>query len=628
MCGIAGIFALNSSHRNKLSTIAAATKAIAHRGPDAEGIFSDEHIALGHRRLSILDLSEKAGQPMQDPSGNYVIVFNGEIFNYTELKSQYFDPGHRWRSDSDTELLLELFMKFGKGCLSMLHGFFALAIYDRKDQVLFMARDRFGKKPLYFYHKPGEYFAFASELGSIMQIGIPRELDLVSLSQYFHFNYIPEPASIFKNVEKLPAGFYLTITSSQLERLPYYELHVQNESILTYDHSKDRLIKLLDKSVQDRMVSDVPLGAFLSGGIDSSVVVALASRFTNQLKTFSIGYTDNPFFDETHHAELVARKFNTEHTVFKLSTQDIENEIENVLNSFSEPFADSSAIPLYILSKQTRKHVTVALSGDGGDEIFAGYNKHKAELSTRRTAFLQPLGQVLSPAIRLLPASRNTSVSNKIRQVQKYLKGLSLSSQDRYWEWAGMLSDKKTFDLCQLNSTAIHDYETRRKDILARYMHSDTLQDFLRTDVSLVLQSDMLVKVDRMSMANGLEVRSPFLDDRVVEFAMGLPDDFKVKGGMGKRIVQDAFRNILPAEIYNRPKKGFEVPLLDWFKSSWRSRIENEYLSEQFICDQGIFDPESTSTVKKRLFSNNPGDAPATAWALIVFQHWWKRFLQ
>jgi asparagine synthase (glutamine-hydrolysing) len=356
-------------------------------------------------------------------------------------------------------------------------------------------------------------------------------------------------------------------------------------------------------------------------------VVALASRHTSNLKTFSIGYTDNPFFDETRYAESVAKKFGTAHSVFRLSTEDIESEVESVLNLLSEPFADSSAIPLYILSKRTKQQVTVALSGDGGDEIFAGYNKHKAEYAIRRHSWLNPLANVILPVINTFPGSRNSWSANKIRQAQKYLSGLKMSPTDRYWNWAGFISDNVTFSLCSLSAEEQFEYLSRRIEILKGYQQTDALLDYLKTDIQLVLQGDMLVKVDRMSMANSLEVRSPFLDHRVVEFALSLPDRYKIKGTMGKRIVQDAFRNVLPAEIYDRPKKGFEVPLLSWFRGSWRNRIEKEYLSDELIIAQGLFQPDSVRSLKDKLFSSAPGDSVASTWALIVFQYWWKKYL-
>ncbi|MCF8221121.1 MAG: asparagine synthase (glutamine-hydrolyzing) [Cryomorphaceae bacterium] len=625
MCGIAGCFHSGNAQIDQ-PVIQRATERIKHRGPDAFGFFQDEHIALGHRRLSILDISEKGAQPMIDRSGNYVIVFNGEIFNYRELRNTYFPSDHPWRSDSDTELLLDLYLTKGPEALNLLRGFFAFALYSKSDCSLFLARDRFGKKPLYYHEGENGMFSFASELGALMEFGVNRSIDKSSMAQYFHFNYIPEPYSIYQEVHKLPAGHFMEVKKSSSTIHCYYQLPSCNVEVDTNYHSAQQKLKyLLDEAVQERMISDVPLGAFLSGGIDSSVVVALASRYHSNLKTYSIGYTDNPFFDETRYAESVAKKFGTDHSVFRLSTSDIEEQIDSVLNSLSEPFADFSAIPLHILSQKTKAHVTVALSGDGGEELVAGYNKHKAEYALRQQARLRPLAKLLNPAFRLLPSSRNSCTANKFRQLQKYVGGLTLSPADRYWSWAGILSDEEVFQLATLTDPEYQEYDVRRRNILKSYRRTDNMSDYLRTDIQLVLQSDMLVKVDRMSMAHGLEVRSPFLDHRIVEFALSLPDRYRISGTMGKRIVQDAFKNILPAEIYNRPKKGFEVPLLSWFRGSWKNRIENDYLSDDFIKEQGLFDVESIQRIRRKLFSVDPGDSVATTWALIVFQHWWKR---
>jgi asparagine synthase (glutamine-hydrolysing) len=627
MCGIVGFLHQREAQIGHL-LIQRATDQIRHRGPDAAGFYQDEYVALGHRRLSILDLSDNGAQPMSDSSGNYVIVFNGEIFNYRELRKTYFSDDYPWRSDSDTELLLELYIKKGSEVLNLLRGFFAFAVYSKSDRSLFLARDRFGKKPLYYSQEKEGCFSFASELSALMELGFPKELDKVSLAQYFHFNYVPEPYSIFKGVHKLPAGHFLEVSRAGISTHCYYKLPKVSPAVIPdYPTTQQKLVQLLDEAVQDRMISDVPLGAFLSGGIDSSVVVALASRHTSNLKTFSIGYTDNPFFDETRFAESVAKKFKTEHSVFRLSTYDIESEVESVLNALSEPFADSSAIPLYILSKQTKQHVTVALSGDGGDELFAGYNKHKAEYAIRRQSWFKPLANRLLPVFNTLPGSRNSWSANKIRQAHKYLSGFVMSPSDRYWNWAGFISDEGVSRLCKLSAKEKLEYISRRSNILNEYHQTDTMLDYLKTDIQLVLQSDMLVKVDRMSMANGLEVRSPFLDHRVVEFALSLPDRYKIKGTMGKRIVQDAFRSVLPHEIYSRPKKGFEVPLLSWFRGSWRSRIEREYLSDKCIQDQGLFDLRCIQEQRHKLFSTHPGDAAPTIWGLVVFQYWYRRFM-
>ena len=626
MCGIAGIFTLNSSHKNKLSNIAAAIKAIAYRGPDAEGIFTDEHIALGHRRLRILDTTDNARQPMSTSDGKLIICFNGEIFNYKELKTRYFPEKADWISQSDTELFLYLYAQLGAACFSLLEGFFAAAFYHVDEQKLVLVRDRFGKKPLYYINQPDQYLAFASEINALHAYRIPLALDNVSLRQYLHFNYIPEPNSIYREVHKLAPGTFLEVSRSKQRTSTYYTLDFQRTHWSgTYDQAMVRLESLLDHAVQQRLISDVPLGAFLSGGIDSSVVVALASRHVKRMHTFSIGYADQPFFDETHYAQLVAKRFQTDHHVFSLRSTDFLEHLDPMLDNLTEPFADSSALPLYILCKKTRPHVTVALSGDGGDEVFAGYNKHVAEWRVRAGSLLSPLIKVGHPLWRLLPKSRNGFLSNKIRQLDRYAAGSKMSDSERYWSWAGFLSDSETLDYLSATSSETADYSSRKSEILQPIGFGEGLNDFLATDMRLVLLSDMLVKVDRMSMANGLEVRSPLLDHRVVDFAFSLPTNYKLGQGLSKRILQDTFRKELPVELYNRPKKGFEIPLLGWFRNELRARIEHDWLDEDFVMEQGIFNREAIRILKQRLFSSNPGDAHATVWALIVFQSWWRR---
>ena len=349
---------------------------------------------------------------MSDPSGRYTITFNGEIFNYQELREKYFPDKGDWHSQSDTEVLLHLFIKLKENCLPLLSGFFAFAIYDNQQQELFLARDRFGKKPIN-YIKNENYFAFASELKALMAYDIPKKLNYTSLVQYLQLNYIPSPFSILEDVRKLEAGHYLFISKNIFEIKPYYELKwTHTDRSISYDQACSKLEILMDDSVRKRLISDVPLGAFLSGGIDSSVVVALASQHTKHLNTFSIGYADNPFFDETYYANLVAKRYQTNHTVFSLSNHHFLEHIDNILSYIDEPFADSSAIPEYILSFYTRKHVTVALSGDGGDEVFAGYNKHAAELRIREKNFLNGLVKAGQPLWKI--SSRNREIKRAL----------------------------------------------------------------------------------------------------------------------------------------------------------------------------------------------------------------------
>jgi asparagine synthase (glutamine-hydrolysing) len=629
MCGITGILSFTESGEKHLSNLAAANNKMLKRGPDGGALFMDGPVGLAHRRLSIIDTSDNASQPMKDPSGQYTISFNGEIFNYQELREKYFPDKGDWHSQSDTEVLLHLFIKLREKCLPLLSGFFAFAIYDNQRQELFVARDRFGKKPVHYF-RDENYFAFASELKALMAYNIPKKLNYTSLVQYLQLNYIPQPFSILENVRKLEAGHYLFISKDIFEIRPYYELKwTHTDHPISYGQACSRLEILMDDSVRKRLISDVPLGAFLSGGIDSSVVVALASQHTRHLNTFSIGYADNPFFDETRYANLVAKRYQTNHTVFSLTNRHFLEHINDILSYIDEPFADSSAIPEYILSLYTRKHVTVALSGDGGDEVFAGYNKHAAELRIREKNFLNGLVKAGAPLWKMLPQSRNKKSTNFFRQLSRFAEGGKLDVKERYWRWAGFLTEQQALGLLtrgaqqKINLAAL---DNQKKDILQNLKDAESLEDLLATDISLVLLSDMLVKVDLMSMANSLEVRSPFLDHEVVDFAFSLPTCYKIDKSMKKKIVQDAFRKYLPAELYNRPKHGFEIPLLDWFRKELRSMITDELLNDKLIAEQQVFDTRSVQQLKTKLFSNNPGDAHATIWALMVFQSWWKNY--
>ena len=629
MCGITGILSFSELGSRHLLKGETANNKLLRRGPDGGAFFKHDLVGLGHRRLSIIDTSENAYQPMSDPSARYTITFNGEIFNYQELREKYFPDKGDWRSQSDTEVLLHLFIKLRENCLPLLSGFFAFAIYDNQLQTLFLARDRFGKKPIH-YVKNENYFAFASELKALMAYDIPKKINYTSLVQYLQFNYIPQPSSILEDVKKLEAGHYLFISKNNFETSPYYELKwTHTDGSISYSEACSRLEVLMDDSVRKRLISDVPLGAFLSGGIDSSVVVALASRHTKHLNTFSIGYADNPFFDETYYANLVAKRYQTNHTIFSLSNHHFLEHIDNILSYIDEPFADSSAIPEYILSFYTRKHVTVALSGDGGDEVFAGYNKHAAELRIREKNFLNSLVKAGQPIWKLLPQSRNKKSTNFFRQLSRFAEGAKLDVKERYWRWAGFLTEQQAWNLLtpgaqtKIDSNA---FSNQKRDLLQYLKDGDSLEDLLATDIGLVLLSDMLVKVDLMSMANSLEVRSPFLDHEVVDFAFSLPTCYKIDQNMKKKIVQDAFRNYLPVELYNRPKHGFEIPLLDWFRKELRSMITDDLLNDKFVAEQGIFDTKSVQQLKTKLFSNNPGDTHATVWALLVFQRWWRNY--
>ena len=630
MCGITGIFSFNLVGKFNKIHITAATQALARRGPDFQDVYSDEWVGLGHRRLSIIDTREIANQPMWDDSRRYAIIFNGEIFNFRELRRTLESKGVTFFSESDTEVLLKLYILEKENCLPQLNGFFAFCIYDIREQSFFIARDRYGIKPL-LYLFDDDKFLFASEMKSILSYGIGKTLDFASLYTYLQLNYIPAPDTIFTAVKKLMPGHYLKVRNKQLALASYYEIpfHRDPQRELPYDQAKEKLKELLEASVARRLVADVPLGTFLSGGIDSSVITALASKHKTDLHTFSIGFKDEPFFDETRFARLVAKKLNTQHTVFSLTNDDLYAHVHSILDYIDEPFADSSAIAVYILSKETRKFATVALSGDGADELLAGYNKHAAFNRAIHNGWTENLVSALYPVWKAFPGSRNNPFSNKFRQLQRFAEGMKMDSQDRYWHWAGYADESsslKLFHQTSIEKLERQVYENRKSIVLKRIPAKETINDVLITDMNLVLPNDMLAKVDLMSMAHGLEVRVPFLDVEVVNYIFSLPADYKIRSSMRKIILQDAFRDILPAELYNRSKKGFEVPLLKWFRREMKSLIMDDLLSEKFILGQGIFNYPEIDKLKKQLFSSNPMDVHARIWGLVVFQWWWRKY--
>ena len=628
MCGIAGVIAFNEKGKQYLSKIGVATASLNKRGPDGEGFYKHDKVALGHRRLSIIDTSSAASQPFTDASGRYTIVFNGEIFNYQTIRKQLENKGVHFKSHSDTEVLLYLFIQEKEKCLERLDGEFAFAVYDNQKEELFAARDRFGIKPFYYY-KDDSHFVFASEMKAIMAFGVPKIIDEASLQLYFHLNYIPAPYSIFQNVLKLNAGSYLTINSKkEIHTKAYYTIPYKEKlnHHPNYESAKKQLKQLLEHSVQQRMIADVPLGTFLSGGIDSSIITAIAAHHTKHLNTFSIGYKDEPMFDETEFAHLVAKKYKTNHTVFELTNKDLFANLHTVLDYIDEPFADSSALAVNILSMHTRKHVTVALSGDGADEIFAGYNKHAAELRVRAGGFGANLVKSVHPFLNQLPKSRNSKAGNRIRQLHKFSEGMRMENKERYWQWAKWAGFEGYEIFKKDNKERNKEAEKRKKEIL-KYVNAD-YNSILLTDLQLVLENDMLVKVDRMSMSQSLEVRVPFLDNKIVDFAFSLPVNYKIDSSHRKKILKDTFKSFLPEELFNRGKKGFEVPLLKWFKTDLKSMIVNELLSDEFIKQQNIFNVEEIKNIKIKLFSNNPNDAVEQVWALIVFQYWWKKNIQ
>jgi asparagine synthase (glutamine-hydrolysing) len=627
MCGIAGILEFNPEatiHRKGMEN---AVHQLFRRGPDRNGFYLGPGICLGHTRLCIIDTSEAASQPFSDPSGRYTLIFNGEIYNFRQLRRQLEQQGIKFISGSDTEVLLHWLITHGSSGLEHLQGFFAFALFDSLHHSLLLARDRFGIKPLLYY--PGQStITFASEMKALTAMGIPRKLDMASLELYLQLNYIPAPWSIFRDVHKLMPGHFMQIEKGDISIRKYYELELpttySSHAIPSYENAQTLLREKLESAVLKRLVADVPLGTFLSGGIDSSIITAMAARHKKCLNTFSIGFRDEPMFDETRYARLVARMHDTNHTEFSLTTDDLLGCLTEVLDYIDEPFADSSALAVYILSRETRRKVTVALSGDGADEMFGGYNKHMAEYKARQGGVWASALQHLHPMLKHFPQSRSHPVSNKIRQLYRFGKGMSLNPADRYWHWATMASQHQVARL--LNQNALSQEAIDRKNSLMKHISTGgEFKEVLYTDMHLVLPNDMLTKVDLMSMANSLEVRVPFLDHDLVNWVFTLPEQYKIDRNGRKKILRDAFSDLLPPELYHRNKQGFEVPLLRWFRKELKGMITDDLLSDAFIRDQGIFHPEEVTKLRNSLFSSNPGDGAARIWALLVFQHWWKK---
>ncbi len=628
MCGIVGTIALTPEYsrlpqeKKLIDSTWKAVRTLSERGPDFSEVKNFDNAVLGHSRLAIIDKTSAANQPFTDPSGRYCIVFNGEIYNFKELRSSLQNKEVVLSTESDTEVLLLAYLQYGKAVLNQLNGFFAFAIHDNFANHTLIARDRFGIKPLVYYQNESQLM-FASELKALMAYNFKREIDEESLQKYLQLNYIPAPHTILKYCFKLKPGHCIEINNFEVSIRQYYKLGSNNSSnSIDYVKASLQVKSLLHRSVSRRMVSDVSLGAFLSGGIDSSIIAALASKETTNLNTFSIGFKDEPFFDETKYANLVAKKIGSEHTVFSITNQMLFDHFEEMSAYLDEPFADSSAINVYLLSKFTKEHVTVSLSGDGADELFAGYNKHSATLRSIHPYSLSNLLLKHSlPIWKNLPQTRNSRIGNLFRQVNRYAEGLQLTPSERYWEWTSILKEDQAKQLLCSPTQVLPEWT----ESIVQIPNSDFNWQLL-SDFALVLPDDMLKKVDSMSMANSLEVRTPFLDHELVEYVFSLPSEFKIDRKSRKKILKEAFKSELPPEIFTRRKQGFEVPLLKWFNTSLKKEITENLLHEDYLQEQRIFNPTSVQNLVNKLYSKNPGDSPATIWALIIFQKWYRNY--
>ena len=641
MCGICGKINYGKEPVPE-SLVQGMCRAFAYRGPDDAGVYlnsaaqSDIHIGFGHQRLSIIDLSQNGHQPMSNEDGTVWITYNGEIYNFKELKEELKQKGHKFRSDTDTEVIIHLYEEEGTAAARRLNGMFVFAVWDNTKKQIWLCRDRIGIKPL-VYCWDGRRFSFASEIKALLKDpGIIKEIDYEALQLYLAFSYIPAPYTIFKGIRKLPPGHSLLLTNGKVSIKSYWDLTAKTDNFYTgYDaknqirNYKQQIYETLSDSVRVRMIADVPLGAFLSGGIDSSIIVALMSRHAAQpVKTFSIGFEGNSLFDETRYAREVAELYRTDHHEFKLTHRDMLDVFTDVMSTFDEPFADSSAIPTFVVSRETRKFVTVALSGDGGDELFAGYRSYLGEFWYLRYMMIPAFFRegIFEKIIRRLPDSRDVLALEYIRRLKKFIRGTKGSASER------MLALKEIFPVsirkkilqCPESQDEQIALETIEKRIAG--FSGDRLNTILYSDLKDSLPGDMLTKVDWMSMKNSLEVRVPFLDHRMVELAFKIPGTIKLQRGQTKYLLKETFKELLPGSLYRRPKAGFEVPISLWLKSDLRFLLD-QYLAENRIRQQAIFDYDIIAGLIGAHLSNKT-DTSWMLWNLIVFQYWYDAYFK
>ena len=620
MCGINGIIQFNHKRTagDLRNIVHDMNERIIHRGPDDEGLFADEFCSLGMRRLSIIDLAG-GNQPIWNPDHTKVIVYNGEIYNFKVLREELIKAGYSFRTNSDTEVILLGYEEYGVEILNKLEGMFAFVIYDLNEKKWILARDRTGEKPLY-YHIDPEKAIFASELKSITATGlVKKEIDTTALSQYFQLTYIPAPLTIFTGIRKLPPGHYMVIDADgESEIKQYWHLNSEIDPSIGYEEYKKKLREALISSVERRMISDVPIGAFLSGGFDSSIVVGIMSLLSpGKVNTFTVSF-DDKIYDESKLAEIVAKKNNTNHTVLKISEEEILGNIPDLLGNIDEPFADSSLIAVNAISKKAREYVKVVLTGDGGDELFAGYNKYLLPYYGNRYKKIPKFLRkgVIEKSLNLLP-----SKSYRVMGIRKVINacGLDEVEQIRYMMSLGFKPD----ELKEL----IPGIDTETMDFISeQYAFLSSADAQTRTqyvDVKTVLEGDMLPKVDRASMFASLETRVPMLDSKVIELAFDTPTEYKIKGKNRKIILKDTFRDLLPDELFRAPKHGFGVPVSDWLENSLKDQLL-KYSDEEFLRSQGLFSADYIGKVIEQHMTHQI-DRFSTLWSFYVFQNWYER---
>ncbi len=576
MCGLAGILTFDGAPVEQ-AALAAMGDVLRHRGPDAAGYHADATaspgIGLVHRRLSIIDLSKAADQPLPNEDGTILVLLNGEVYNFRELRAE-LEGRHPFRSHGDTEVIAHLYEERGDEAVAALDGMFALVIWDARTRRLVLARDHFGKKPLYYWHD-ARRFVFGSEIKALLAAGVPVEMAEENLGEYLAFGYVPTPRTLFGGIRKVPPASLLVVDAGGVSPpRAYWDLRFPAKGEagrVRLRDAADRVRDLLFAAVRRRLVADVPLGLLLSGGVDSAAVGAVMARLVpGRVKTFTVGFEGDAFFDERPYAQQVARDLDTEHHA-SVVRPEAGALLETLLDHHDEPFGDSSALPTYLVAREARAHVTVALNGDGGDETFAGYDRFQAVLIADRMP--SPLAHALRAAARLVP--EGPSYHARRRRIRRFVDKAALPFDERIFSWTSF------FDLATLRMLdADHVADRERvlssyREALARCAGASVLSRLLYLNARTYLLDDLLPKMDRMTMAHSLEARSPMLDRSLVEYVAGLPDRLKRRGGRGKIVLKKAVADLLPPEILMRPKHGFGVPLGQWFRGELRPRVES-----------------------------------------------------
>jgi asparagine synthase (glutamine-hydrolysing) len=626
MCGIVGYINAGGGAIDT-ALLEEMNAAIIHRGPDEDGFYIHENVGLAMRRLSIIDLAG-GRQPIHNADKTAWLIFNGEIYNYQELRKNLEDEGAELYTKSDTEVVLQLYDRYGADCLQYLRGMFAFAIWDTRDNSLFLARDRVGKKPLLYAHRPNGDIIFGSEFTALLKHpDISREIDFEAIHHYLSFICVPAPLTAYKDIRKLEPGHWLRWKNGEIETKRYWLPDFSEKLDISEDEAQDEVLRILRESVRLRMIAEVPLGAFLSGGVDSSAVVALmAQESSRPVKTFSIGFEEQDF-SELKYAKKVAQHVGAEYNEFivKPNAMDV---LPTLIEHYGEPYADPSAIPTYYVSKETRKHVTVALNGDGGDESFAGYERYVGMRLARQYARIPALlrKSLIEFPLSLVP--QPDGVRNRIRSAKRFVKAAALPHTTRYLNWVSGGTEELKTDLYTEDFKRIT-ADFYSGDILEKWLNSPNakgiLDASLLTDQQTYLPNDLLVKVDIASMANSLEARSPFLDHKLIEFAAKLPESMKARGMETKSLLKKIAAKLVPKEVVYRRKMGFAVPVGYWMRNEMKDFLREVLLSEK-AGKRGIFKPAALEALID-LHISGKEDLTFMLWTLLMLELWFQRFI-